>query len=703
MSPRHARSRPIRFLLAAGLAAAVLAAPGAVGPTPPSAVHAASLVAAARSYPATIAAGRIAAQKALADSGASSLSLALVDAGRIVWHETFGTIDAAGTKPVEATMYGLGSVSKTVLAVGLMRLVDAGRIRLDAPVVDYVPDFRMASPEYRRITVRMLLDHTAGLPGSDYANAMTTAPYDGYQEQLLRGLRTERLKTTPGAMSVYCNDCYTLAEIVVQRVAGRPYVDYVADEVFAPLGMTHSRFPTAAFPAGSYAPVVTDEGVKGQEYLSLPGSGSVYSTPVDMSRLATMLMSGGIYRGTRILSAWAVGEMGRLQIATTLDPVQDNEWLYGLGWDSVREAGLAAVGVQGWVKGGDSTDYHAGFTLAPRARLAAVVQFAGTTVSSGQAETLGQTFILRALVERGDLKAMPKVLGETTLPQRKPTAAQLAAIEGIYPAGGNTFRITAGPDGSIRLSRLLEGAWQDMATFTLRSDGRFWETSKRMKSLYTVDGWGRHYLVIRGPGGYGHYRTDTILGERLDPGGPLSAAWKGRLGKTYVLASEVAVSIGWDSPAMTFVEIPGLQGYLIANVAGNPVPIDPGTSDTLGAMTVVIPAMQGRDLSDVDVLARDGEEWLRMGSTLVRPLATAPTAAKGSTSVTIADGAVAEWVKVTADGAVTTAGADGWKTFDAGAEPLASGTGDAKGVEMKAGTYIVVFAAAGKKVAVTID
>lgn len=694
------RHRLTRVAVAVAVCGALVGIPAAVGAAEPGA-SAGLAAAAARTYPATIADARAAARKLLADSGASSLSVSFVDGARVAWHETFGVVDASGTKPAEATMYGLGSVSKTVLAVAVMRLVDAGKVSLDAPVVRYVTDFSMASPEYRRITVRMLLDHSAGLPGSDYANAMTTAPYDGYQEQLLRGLRTERLKTTPGAMSVYCNDCFTLAEIVVQRVAGRPYTDYVTDEILTPLGMTHSRYATEAFPAGSYAPVLTPDGPLPQEFLSLPGSGGLYSTPVDMSRLAAMLMNGGVYGGRRILSAASVAEMSRDQTVTTLDPVKDNEFKYGLGWDSVREPGLAAVGIPAWVKGGDSIDYHAGFTVAPSARLATVIQIAGTTASSSQAQTLGQRIILRALVERGDLKAMPKPLGAVTLPARTPSAAQLAAIEGVYLAGGGAFRIGAGPRGSVTFSRLTDGAWvSSPTTFALLSDGRFWDTKTRMKALSTVSGWGRHYLVLRQAGGNGHYRTDVVLGERLDPAGTLSAAWQARIGRSWVLANEVAVSLNWSSPSMTLREVPDLPGYVYADIPGNPQTVDPATSDTLGAMTVVIPAMQGRDLDDVAVLVRGGEEWLRMGSTLRRPVDGIPSAAKGASTLAIDADGNAGWLRFPTAGSVTTVGADAWKAFDASFALVASGGGDAKAVTVESGGFLVLFGAPAKVIAV---
>ena len=155
VSPRSLRIRLARAFLAVGVIGAPQAAPAAAGAAPAGArgpaggAGAASLPTAPRSYAATIANGRKAAARLLAETGASSISLAFVDGARVAWHQTFGVVDAAGTKPAEATMYGLGSVRKMVLAVAVMQLVDTGKVSLDAPVVRYITDFSMASPEFR--------------------------------------------------------------------------------------------------------------------------------------------------------------------------------------------------------------------------------------------------------------------------------------------------------------------------------------------------------------------------------------------------------------------------------------------------------------------------------------------------------------------------------------------------------------------------
>ena len=88
------------------------------------------------------------------------------------------------------------------------------------------------------------------------------------------------------------------------------------------------------------------------------------------------------------------------------------------------------------MKGGDTQVYHAAFLVDPRVKLAVVVESVGYLISSTAVEDLAERVILHALVDKGILKKMPAVLGATKLPARTPTAAQVAAIVGVYgPAG----------------------------------------------------------------------------------------------------------------------------------------------------------------------------------------------------------------------------------------------------------------------------
>ncbi len=163
------------------------------------------------SYAATILDGQAAIRQALVDTNTPSISVALVDDQRVIWAEAFGVIDKEqGLAPTTQTRFCIGSCSKVLAAMATMILVERGLVALDAPLVTYVPAFRMLSPEADAITIRQLLSHASGLPGTNAINIFTLAPQADYAERTQVELADQRLKHTPGEMAGYCNDGFTL-------------------------------------------------------------------------------------------------------------------------------------------------------------------------------------------------------------------------------------------------------------------------------------------------------------------------------------------------------------------------------------------------------------------------------------------------------------------------------------------------------------
>src|SRR5438067_2508979 len=310
-------------------------------------------------YDAAIQEGQTAAQE-LINHGASAVAIALVDDKRIIWSQRFGLADRdTGQIPTDSTMFGIGSVSKMFATIAVMKLVDRGVIDLDTPLVSYLPTFRMAAAGYEKITVRMLLNHSSGFPGTDYRNLTIRSPVPKYLEQVLQTLSMSPLKAPPGYMSVYCNDGFTITAALVEAMSGKSYVQFVQDEILTPLGMANTRYPLSAFPAGSYAKAYVKGAAKPQEFVNTLASGGVYSTADNMARIAMMLLGGGRVGTTRILSSASVADMAADQTIGSFDPIHNNSFAFGLGWDSVSQPGLAAVGFDGRAKGGDSNDYGA--------------------------------------------------------------------------------------------------------------------------------------------------------------------------------------------------------------------------------------------------------------------------------------------------------------------------------------------------------
>ncbi len=680
------------------------------------------------SYGAAIQEGQTAAQE-LINQGASAVTIALVDDKRIIWSQRFGLADRdTGQMPTDSTMFGTGSVSKMLATIAVMKLVDRGIVDLDTPLVTYLPGFQMAAAGYEKITVRMLLNHSSGFPGTDERNIMSRSPVPGYLDQVLQTLSMSRLKAPPGYMSVYCNDGFTITEALVEAMSGKNFVQFVQDEILTPLGMTNTRYPLSAFPAGSYAKAYVKGTVKPQEFVNTFASGGAYSTADDMARIAMMFLNGGRVGTTRILSGASVAKMAKDQTIGSFNPIHNNSLAYGLGWDSVSQPGLAAVGFDGWAKGGDSADYHAALVVSPQAQLGIVVLT--DSGASSQAIALAERVLLRALYQNRRIAAFPSPLLPIVPPVAPVPDGLLAAIAGEYAAGNLIWQLQPQPDGSLLVSLRSDAGWTPAppgSPLKYRSDGWFASDQDPLKAFKVVDadllGVPTQYILYRAPAGYGHYLNFIVFAERVRrrPGN-LSAAWRDRLSSTWLVVNENPDELAWNGmdPRLRLATVPNLDGLIavrppadvpaLAATAGyiNAHIVDASASDTVATMMLIIPQDVGRDLEDLDIVERDGAEWTRYGSYMHQPLASVPVLPRGATEVvTIGPESYAEWRAVASDATpvqitITTTGA--WHFYDPEFKTVASGKGNAA-TSLPAGNglgYLTLFGNPGQTIKVAL-
>ena len=656
-----------------------------------------------------------AAQEVLRLGSATALGFALVSAERMVWADSYGYADLPTQQaPSATTMFGIGSTSKMFATVAVMQLVEQGRVELDAPLLRYLPTFRMLDARYTAITVRMLLNHSSGFPGTIYRSIFTTRPASGYAEQVLAALAQERLKAAPGYMSVYCNDGFTLIELLVREVTGKRYADYVQSAILDPLGMKHSAFTGEPFAPGSYATVYRAGVAQPQEFVGAQASGGLYTNPTDMAAFARIFLNGGALGSTRILSAASLQTMTVDQTLGTFNPAKSMAWSYGLGWDSVHEAGLQAVGVQAWTKGGDSNFYGAELIVAPDDGLAVMVM--GTQGAGFNHNVLAQRVLLRALAEKGRIATFPAPLAPLASPVATVPVGISEAVEGVYATYASVAQVRKDSDGSLITLRLgPDGFGPGIAPLRYRSDGWFTADSTPLSSYRAVREGTRQYLVQRAAAGVGHYLEQQAYMERVQaPGTPLSAAWGKRVGSSWLLVNESPdshVDQILGTRRFSLVAIPELPGLVIAWQSGDtpaPIVLDPTASDTTARMMLVIPAMNGRDLNDLDVVNQGGEEWLRWGDSLHRPQATVPLLhANASSTVSIGAEGFAEWRSVQAGAApvqITLSGASAWRLYDPDFHCIASGTASGQ-TSLPAGAglaYLLLFGAANTSATVTL-
>lgn len=253
--------------------------------------------------------------------GLVGAAVAVVKDGRVVYTAGYG--DANGGAATAHTPMAIGSVSKPFTAFAVLQLVDAGKVRLDDPVVEYLPELEIDDERASDITVRQLLSHTSGLP-----NPMVVPPADDLKEGVER-LHDWHLVADPGQRYLYSNMNYHLAARLVEVVSDTPFASYLEKNVFQPLGMDETRSVSTTRVAGPglQGGHVTAYGLalpRSEMEQLVAGAGGVVTTADDMSRWLAMLTNGGrVSGGEQLLSPELLEE------AQSPQPGSDG---YGLGW-----------------------------------------------------------------------------------------------------------------------------------------------------------------------------------------------------------------------------------------------------------------------------------------------------------------------------------------------------------------------------------
>src|SRR5258707_5407988 len=178
----------------------------------------------------------------MADKDLPAFSIALVDGHEVVWAQGFGYQDPEHKIPATAhTVYRVGSVSKLFTDIGIMQMVEAGKISLDTPVSQYIADFHPQNPFREAITLRELMSHRSGLlrepPVGNYFD-----PDGPTLEATVQSMNSTELIYPPGTRTKYSNAGIAVVGYTLQRLGHAAFPEYLKQAVLAPLGMKESAF-----------------------------------------------------------------------------------------------------------------------------------------------------------------------------------------------------------------------------------------------------------------------------------------------------------------------------------------------------------------------------------------------------------------------------------------------------------------------------
>lgn len=170
------------------------------------------------------------------------IAIVIVKDAQIQFVRGYGIADPSGRSVTPQTPFLAASLSKSITAVGIMQLVEEGKIRLEDPIQKHLPWFRVNDPAASsQITVRHLLHHISGF--SEREGYMRNLEIDSGEQALensLRRLSQSELRNVPGTEFEYSNTNYDLLGLLIQNISEKPYKVYIQEKIFTPMGMINS-------------------------------------------------------------------------------------------------------------------------------------------------------------------------------------------------------------------------------------------------------------------------------------------------------------------------------------------------------------------------------------------------------------------------------------------------------------------------------
>ena len=386
-------------------------------------------------------------------------------------------------------LYGIGSVSKIYTTVAVMRLAEDGKVSLDAPVTQYLPDFKMADERYKDITVRMLLNHSSGILGTGLSDAML------FGEASTRAHDTPCWRSSPpsGWRRTLAPSASTATTASPWRSWWwRPSLTWTSWTMWTNISWPLWTWTAPLLPAGTLTPTIWPH-LPGHRPRALPqdalnaiGAGGIYATASDLASF------GGALTGTEALRQSSLDAMAYPEYSRGLWPEsgEPDSLAYGLGWDNMEWYPFCQSDIQALVKGGDTLYYHAGLVVLPEYDMAAAV------VSSGGVSTYDQLaanqILIAALAEEGvtvdqTVKALPAA-------ESAAMPAEQLENAGYYGSTSAQYQVDIQADGTLTMSYLNYPTSIPAQTFTYCSDGSFRDSTGLSYISFVKERNGQTYL-----------------------------------------------------------------------------------------------------------------------------------------------------------------------------------------------------------------
>ena len=277
-----------------------------------------------------------------------SVSLAVVQNGKVVKLKSYGLANMELNVPATTkSLYQIQSITKSFIACAMMLLAEDGKIGLDDKITKYLSGL---PPAWTDVTIRQMLNHTSGIPsfvqdqGSGKA-IVAFAQSVGSSDEIVAWAASRPMKFAPGEGRKYSSTGYHLAGMIIEKVTGKPWAEFLKERIFAPLGMTSTR-------VNSYEDIIPNRAYGYNHFGDVPVNGLVF-TPAYVASAA-----GGLVSSAEDMAKWEIAlENGTILKPSTLAQmavpvklkndsiVQESDGTrHGLGWDLETYNGARGYG-----------------------------------------------------------------------------------------------------------------------------------------------------------------------------------------------------------------------------------------------------------------------------------------------------------------------------------------------------------------------
>ncbi|HEX4684832.1 MAG TPA: serine hydrolase [Gemmatimonadaceae bacterium] len=271
-----------------------------------------------------------------------ALAIAIVKDDSVVFAKGYGVLQTGTTQRAdEHTRFAIGSTTKAMTSASLAMLVDEGKLHWDDHVTQYIPELQLYDPyATHELTIRDLLTHRTGLPGTD----MFWARWEYPRSEIIRRLRYIPPETSFRSTWEYQNVMYSLAGTIIERVSGMPWETFVRQRIFAPLDMNETEPLVATIrgkPNVAVPHVLAGDSVRVVPMRStdpVASAGSVWSSVSDMSKWMRFVLDSGRVGSKRLIAQSTFRELITPQIRApmaeypALQLSHPDFFSYGFGW-----------------------------------------------------------------------------------------------------------------------------------------------------------------------------------------------------------------------------------------------------------------------------------------------------------------------------------------------------------------------------------